>query len=132
MLDIGESATSPEPGGEASGRTAVVYLRVSSVGQINKGTDPEGYSIPGQREACQLHAERLGASVIREYVEPGKSGTSTNRPALQKMLSDLSELEIDYVIVYDQIDDDLVIVQEVVKLDLILLLSIFLNKSKFY
>ncbi len=81
--------------------TAVIYLRVSSVGQVNKGTDPEGYSIPGQREACKLHAERLGASVVGEYVEPGKSGTSTRRPALQRMLVDLAELKPTYVIVYD-------------------------------
>jgi site-specific DNA recombinase len=81
--------------------TAVIYLRVSSVGQYKKGNDPEGYSIPGQREACRLHAERLGAAVIREYVEPGKSGTSTKRPALQQMLSDLVDMSSTYVIVYD-------------------------------
>ena len=33
--------------------TAVIYLRVSSSGQVNRGTDPEGYSIPGQREATK-------------------------------------------------------------------------------
>ena len=81
--------------------TAVLYLRVSSTGQVNKGTDPEGYSIPGQREACQRHAEGLGAEVLREYVEPGKTGTTTKRPALQQMLGDLGELKPTYVIVYD-------------------------------
>ena len=82
-------------------KTAAIYLRVSSIGQVNTAHDPEGYSIPGQREACQRYAEQLNASVIREYVEPGKSGTNTNRPALQRMLSELEALKPDYVIFYD-------------------------------
>jgi len=82
-------------------KTAIIYLRVSSVGQVNTAHDPEGYSIPGQREACQRYAEGLDATVVREYVEPGKSGTSTNRPALQRMLGELEELKPDYVIFYD-------------------------------
>ena len=82
-------------------KRAVIYLRVSSIGQVNTAHDPEGYSIPGQREACQRYAEQLNAGVIREYVEPGKSGTSTNRPALQRMLAELDELKPDYVIFYD-------------------------------
>ena len=82
-------------------KTAVIYLRVSSLGQVNKGFDPEGYSIPAQREACRHYADQLGAQVIREYVEPGKSGTTTKRPALQKMLAELGELHPDYAIFYD-------------------------------
>lgn len=81
--------------------TAVIYLRVSSSGQVNKAFDPEGYSIPGQREACNCYAESLGARVVEEYVEPGKSGTTTNRPALQRMLLDLAALRPTYVIFYD-------------------------------
>jgi site-specific DNA recombinase len=55
-------------------KRAVIYLRVSSAGQVNTDYDPEGLSIPAQREACKRYAERLGAVVIREYVEPGVSG----------------------------------------------------------
>lgn len=76
--------------------TAVLYVRVSSAGQVNKGFDPEGYSIPAQREACRRHAEALRAEVLREYVEPGRTGTTTKRPALQQMLSDLVELKPTY------------------------------------
>jgi site-specific DNA recombinase len=43
----------------------------------------------------------LGARVIAEFVEPGKSATSTKRPALQRMLTELGELQPDYVIVFD-------------------------------
>lgn len=65
-------------------KTAVIYLRVSSSGQVNKAHDPEGYSIPTQREACLRHAERLGARVIGEYPELGRTGTNLRRPELQK------------------------------------------------
>jgi site-specific DNA recombinase len=88
--------TSTEPGS-----TAVVYLRVSSSGQVNRGTDPEGYSIPGQREATRARAERLEAEVVGEYVEYGVSGRTTHRPALKQMLAELKELRPTYVIVYD-------------------------------
>jgi len=80
--------------------TAVIYLRVSSLGQIT-GRHRDGYSIDAQREACTRHAARLGATVIREYAEPGKSATTRNRPKLQQLLSELPELKPDFVIFYD-------------------------------
>lgn len=82
-------------------KTAVIYLRVSSTGQVNKAHDPEGYSIPAQRDACTRYAETIGASVVREFVEPGRSGTNVNRPALQSMLAELPQLRADFVIFYD-------------------------------
>jgi site-specific DNA recombinase len=81
--------------------TAVIYLRVSSDSQVSKAHDPEGYSIPTQREACERHAERLGARVITEFVELGRTGTNLQRPALQKMLAELTSLKPTYVIFYD-------------------------------
>jgi site-specific DNA recombinase len=80
--------------------TAVLYLRVSSSGQLT-GRSEEGYSIEGQREACERHAERLGASIVGEYVEPGKTATNTRRPALQRMLAELGRLRPTFVIFYD-------------------------------
>ena len=82
------------------GATAVVYLRVSSTGQLT-GRSQEGYSIEGQREACERHAEQLGATIIKEYPEPGKSATSMRRPRLQQMLAELGDLKPTYVIFYD-------------------------------
>jgi site-specific DNA recombinase len=81
-------------------RSAVIYLRVSSSGQLT-GHSEEGYSIEGQREACMRHAERLGARVIGEYVEPGRSATNLHRPALQRMLAEMPQLKPTYVIFYD-------------------------------
>ncbi len=98
-----QTTLQPTPTPQATGGspTAVVYLRVSSDGQMNKAHDPEGYSIPGQREACLRHAAQLGAEVVAEYVEAGRSGTNTQRPALQDMLTKLPELRPTYVIFYD-------------------------------
>ena len=84
-----------------SAATAVIYLRVSSDSQVSKAHDPEGYSIPTQREACQRHAERLGARVIAEFVELGRTGTNLQRPALQNMLAALTTLKPTYVVFYD-------------------------------
>ena len=73
-------------------KTAVIYLRVSTVGQVNTAVNREGYSLPAQRDICTRYATSLAAEVIAEYVEPGKSARSTNRPALQRMLTELSDL----------------------------------------
>ncbi len=80
--------------------TAVIYLRVSSTGQLT-GHNPEGYSIEAQREACERYATSLGARIVREYIEPGRTATNTRRQALQQMLSELGEVSPTYVIFYD-------------------------------
>lgn len=84
------------------GSRAVVYLRVSSKGQVNTDYDPEGISIPAQRLACQRKAEQLGVSIVSEYIEPGRSATEmTKRIAFQQMLERIRrERDVDYVIVY--------------------------------
>ena len=95
-LDKPANVLAPE-----AGATAVIYLRVSSDSQVSKAHDPEGYSIPTQREGCQRHAERLEARVISEFVELGRTGTNLRRPALQDMLAALPKLKPTYVIFYD-------------------------------
>ena len=84
------------------GSRAVVYLRVSSKGQVNTDYDPEGISIPAQRVSCQRKAEQLGLTVIAEYVEAGISGTEmSKRVAFQQMLERIRrDKDVDYVIVY--------------------------------
>ena len=82
-------------------KTAVLYLRVSTIGQVNTAVNREGHSLPAQREICTKHARGLGATVVGEFVEPGKSATTTKRPALQRMLTEIAESQPDFVIVYD-------------------------------
>jgi len=84
------------------GSRAVVYVRVSSKGQLNTDYDPEGLSIPAQRAACARKPDQLGLVVVGEYVEPGRSATEmTKRVAFQQMLERIRrERDIDYVIVH--------------------------------
>ena len=91
------SATTDQPG-----TRAVIYLRVSSAGQVKTDYDPEGISIPAQRVACQRKAEQLGLAIVDEYIEPGKSATEmTKRVAFQQMLARVrSARDVDAVIVY--------------------------------
>jgi DNA invertase Pin-like site-specific DNA recombinase len=55
-------------------KRAAIYLRVSTVAQATRGREPEGYSIPAQREACQAKAAELDAEVVAEYVDRGRVG----------------------------------------------------------
>src|ERR1039458_10179249 len=87
------------------GRTkrAVVYLRVSTPSQVNTDYDPEGISIPAQREKCEQKGRQLGdTEIVREFVEPGRTATSIDkRPVFQEMLAWVkAQGDIDYIIVY--------------------------------
>jgi site-specific DNA recombinase len=104
--------------GEGAEPTAVLYLRVSSPGQVHTDYDPEGISIPAQRKACLRKAAQLGARVVEEYIEPGRTATSMDkRPAFQAMLERIrAERDVSYVIVYklsrmnrNRLDDALVL-----------------------
>lgn len=99
---------------------AVIYLRVSSKSQVDTDYDPEGLSIPAQRQVCHQKAATLGLEIIDEYVEPGRSATSVqNRPEYQRMLRRIStQRDVDYVMVYmlsrlnrNRVDDALVMLQ---------------------
>ena len=80
---------------------ALLYLRVSTVDQAKRGGEAEGFSLPAQRDACKRKAESLAAVVIGEYVEPGESAKTDQRPVLQAMLSRIKqERDIDIVIVH--------------------------------
>ncbi len=100
---------------------AVVYLRVSTQSQVNTDYDPEGISLPAQRQSCERKAAQMGnVIIVDEYVEPGKSGTSMDkRPAYRAMLERIrTERDIDYVIIYklsrlnrNRLDDALTITE---------------------
>src|SRR5579862_8777647 len=85
---------------EATGSVgrALIYLRVSSSQQADKDYDPEGFSIPAQREACKRKAEAVNAIVVEEYVDRGESAKTANRAGLQALLTRLEEGDISHVI----------------------------------
>ena len=81
-------------------RTAVVYLRVSTKEQAEKGGEEEGYSIPAQRDACLRKAGALNADVLEEFIDAGESARSADRRDLQRLLIYVTEHRVDYVIVH--------------------------------
>ena len=68
-------------------RRAVIYVRVSSSQQADTDYDPEGFSIPAQREACPRKAASLGLQVVDEFVDRGESAKTANRAGLQALLT---------------------------------------------
>ncbi len=88
--------------GTGDTKRAVLYLRVSTTGQVNNDYNPEGISIPAQRAASTGKAAELRATVVDEYVEPGRTATSIERrPKFQEMMARIkTERDVDYIIVY--------------------------------
>ena len=80
--------------------TAVVYLRVSTKEQANRGGQIEGFSIPAQRLAAEQKAASMGATLVAEFVDAGESARSINRPQLQRMLQFVEDEPVDIVIVH--------------------------------
>lgn len=79
---------------------AVSYVRVSTLDQARRGSEPEELSIPAQREANRRRALEMGALVVAEFVERGRSGRSIERPELQRMLEHIQDRPVDFVIVH--------------------------------
>ena len=79
---------------------AVSYVRVSTLDQARRGSEPEGLSIPAQREANRRRALEMGALVVAEFVERGRSGRSLERPELRRMLEYIQDRPVDFVIVH--------------------------------
>ena len=81
---------------------AVAYLRVSSLGQVETDFDPEGISLPAQRKAIIARAKELGAVIVNEFTDPGKSGKSIeHRDSFREMIAYLkANRSARYVIVY--------------------------------
>ena len=75
-------------------RTAI-YVRVSTAEQAK-----EGYSIGEQTDRLKMFAGAHGWKVVKVYTDAGHSGATTDRPALQDMLSDIRAGLIDKVLVY--------------------------------
>lgn len=73
---------------------AVIYARFSSSSQTEQ-------SIEGQLKACHDYAHTHGMTVIGEYIDRAKSGTSADkRDEFQKMIKDSSRKQFEVVLVY--------------------------------
>src|SRR5262245_16162049 len=85
MTDASNGNVADETSPPLEGR-ALIYIRVSSSQQADTDYDPEGFSIPAQREGCIRKAAAVGAQVVQEFVDRGESATTANRPGLQALL----------------------------------------------
>ena len=56
-------------------------------------------SIAQQEQACRAYAKGHGWTVIAVYTDRGTSGTHGDRPGLQRLLKDVSEDDVDAVLV---------------------------------
>jgi site-specific DNA recombinase len=88
-----------EPG-KASSRRCAIYTRKSS----EEGLEQDFNSLHAQREACESYIKSQQSEgwrlVKTAYDDGGLSGATMNRPALQRLLSDIRERLIDVVVVY--------------------------------
>ncbi len=91
MTDIGSSG---------EGASAVIYLRVSTKEQAERGGEAEGFSIPAQREACRRKAASLDAVVVEEFADRGESAKTADRPDLKRLLEFIAANPVRYVIVH--------------------------------
>ncbi|MGH3708411.1 MAG: recombinase family protein, partial [Pseudonocardiaceae bacterium] len=80
----------------------IVYYRVSDRSQVDTDYDPEGNSLPAQRECVEETARRLKKTIVGEYIEPGVSALPLDkRPAFRQMIDRIiAQRDVKYVIVY--------------------------------
>lgn len=75
----------------------ILYGRVSTDKQFEKEL-----SIPAQLQAMRDHARQHGWMIVGEFVEPGASATTADRPELQRMLERIrkADVKVDIVLVH--------------------------------
>jgi len=74
---------------------AAIYRRVSTLEQKKNG-----YSIDAQGEKLRSYCKAMGYELIEDFTDDGYSGSTTNRPALQKLIKLVKARLIDIVIIY--------------------------------
>jgi Resolvase, N terminal domain len=81
---------------------AVSYLRVSSPGQAETDSGPEGISLPAQRKVITTRAKELSTVIVNEFTDPGKPGKPIeHRDAFREMIAYLkANPNVRYVIVH--------------------------------
>jgi len=74
-------------------------MRARHTNKTGRDADMEERMIAHQRAECERIARQLHATVIREYVEYGGTGSIAKRPQLRLMLDELLALhDVTYVI----------------------------------
>jgi DNA invertase Pin-like site-specific DNA recombinase len=100
--------TNTEPGVPTLTKRAFVYLRVSTDDQTNTDYHRDGLSIMAQRQEAEQKGRSLGAEIVKEYGDPGKSAFVDlhKRTDFLEMLDELQRCNqhaatrVDYIIVW--------------------------------
>ncbi|RLI50523.1 MAG: hypothetical protein DRP09_19915, partial [Candidatus Thorarchaeota archaeon] len=71
---------------------AGIYVRVSIIEQT------EGHSIEAQLRITREFVKRKGWVVVREYTDPGFSGTNDERPGFKQMIDDAFTGDIQIIV----------------------------------
>ena len=72
-----------------------LYARVSTTEQALNG-----HSVSEQQERMKAYCEAMGWKSYKAYVDPGFSGASMNRPALQDLISDVEKGKVNKILVW--------------------------------
>ena len=72
---------------------AAIYARVSTEEQVHN------FSIENQLERLRKYCKDRDYNIVEEFIDPGFSGTTLNRPALTKLLDKANGTELDIVLV---------------------------------
>ncbi len=78
---------------------AAIYARLSKEDDKKAGDDSE--SIKNQIALITEYAEKQGINVCEIYIDDGISGTTSERPNLERMINDIYEKKINMVITKD-------------------------------
>lgn len=75
------------------GDRAIIYLRQSAARD-------DSISLELQETACRAHAERRGYVVVGVEADPGISGRTFNRPAVQRVMKAVEDRTVDVVLLW--------------------------------
>lgn len=75
-------------------------MRVAIYPRVSREEQVHGYSLEAQLEACRAYAAAQGWTVVREFIEPGLSGTNDRRPVFQAMIAAALAGEFDIILVH--------------------------------
>lgn len=78
--------------------SAALYLRLSKEDDNKKGVNDDSESIKNQRALLEGYAKEQKLTVYDVYIDDGFSGTSNKRPDFERMLDDISNHNVNMVI----------------------------------
>jgi len=76
-------------------KSCYIYLRVSTGEQAT-----EGFSLENQKRACLEYARNHGYHARRIFLDDGKSGRTSHRPAFQELLAEIDKYKVNALIIY--------------------------------